>query len=142
MVLAEFCRTMSGDYPSDLGGVLVLPSNLLISFCNFSTPLAVVVGRLPPTPIGPNPRAPCLSKRYVSRFFFSSANPCRRVNKCVSSLNTICAEIIAAAAASRTTREVVSFNAYTQKRKNRKFSAVSIVLKEATPSDSPIQASL
>jgi len=84
-----------------LGGVLVRPSNLLISFSSFSAPLMSFA-----------PLAPCLSKRYVRRFFFSSGRPSRRVKRCVSSLKTNWAPTMHVAADSRTTREVESTSAW------------------------------
>ena len=78
-------------------GVLVRVSNLRISRSNFSIPVGpLAAGTF---------RAPCLSNRYVNKFFFSSARPSRRVNKWVSSRKTSCAAMIAAAADSRTMRD-------------------------------------
>ena len=90
-----------------LGGVFVLPSNLRSSFSNLSVPL-------PNTPFPPTapPLAPCLSNRYVNKFFFSSGKPSRSVNKCVSSRRTTCEATIHAAADSRTTSEFGSLRAY------------------------------
>jgi len=55
-----------------LGEALVLVSNLLISFSSFSIPkpLASVC-----------PIVPCLSNRYVNKFFLSSAKPSKRANR-------------------------------------------------------------
>ena len=75
-------------------------SRRYISFSSFSTPeepLAEVC-----------PLEPCLSNRYVRRFFLSSANPSSKAKRWVSSRRTSCAAIIEAAADSRITREVVS----------------------------------
>lgn len=85
-----------------LGEALVLVSSLRISFSSFSMPepLARVC-----------PIVPCLSKRYVNKFFLSSANPSKRANRWVSSRSTSWAAMMEAAAASRMTREVLSFRA-------------------------------
>ena len=89
-----------------LGGVFVLPSNLRSSFSNLSVPL-------PNTPFPPTapPLAPCLSNKYVNKFFFSSGKPSRSVNKCVSSRRTTCEATIHAAADSRITSEFGSLRA-------------------------------
>jgi len=86
-------------------GVPVRPSNLRISRSRRST-------LLPPEPT--IPRTPCLSNKYVNRFFLSSANPSSSANRCASSRSTTCAAMIAAAAASRTTSDVVSVSADTR----------------------------
>lgn len=83
-----------------LGGVLVRVSSLLISFSSLSIP------------DGPNdpgmPRAPCLSNRYVSKFFFSSASPSSNAKRCASSRRTTWAAMMDAAADSRTTSDDLS----------------------------------
>jgi hypothetical protein len=86
-----------------LGVIFVRVSNRLISFSSFSIPEPFE---------SVWPLVPCLSNRYVKRFFLSSARPSRRAKRCVSSRRTSCAAIMEAAADSRTTRDVVSFRAY------------------------------
>jgi hypothetical protein len=87
-----------------LDGVFVRVSNRLISFSSLSMPedRADVA----------KPRTPCLSKRYVRRFFFSSASPSNKVKRWVSSRRTSCAAMIDAAADSRTIKDDVSFSDY------------------------------
>lgn len=80
-------------------GVLVRESSRLISFSNLSNPPC---GRLPAVTPSTAPLAPCLSNKYVKRFFFSSDRLASMVNRYVSSLKTSCAAVIAAAADSRT----------------------------------------
>lgn len=85
-----------------LEGVLVLASSLLISFSSLSIPDG------PVTTV--KPRAPCLSNRYVSKFFLSSARPSRRAKRWVSSRKTSCAAMMEAAADSLTIRDDLSFS--------------------------------
>ena len=88
-------------------GVLMRVSRRLISFSSLSIP-----GEPCKSEDGGMPRAPCLSNRYVSKFFLSSASPSKRVNRCVSSRSTSCAAMIQVAADSRIIRDVLSFSAY------------------------------
>jgi hypothetical protein len=81
-------------------GVPVRPSSLRISRSRRST-----------LPEPSTPRTPCLSNKYVSRFFLSSASPSSSANRCASSRSTTCAAMMAAAAASRITSDDVSVNA-------------------------------
>ncbi len=78
----------------------VRPSSLRISRSRRST-----------LPEPSTPRTPCLSNKYVNRFFLSSASPSSSANRCASSRSTTCAATMAAAAASRTTSDDVSVNA-------------------------------
>ena len=79
-------------------------SSLLISFSSLSIPPLLLTF--------PASRAPCLSNKYVKRFFFSSASPSSSVNKWVSSRKTSCAAMMDAAADSRTIKDDLSFNAW------------------------------
>ena len=85
----------------EVGGrreVLVRPSRRRISLSSFSIPDCASA----PT----DPRQPCLSKKYVSRFILSSGRPSSRANSRLSSRSTSCAAMMDAAAASRTFKEV------------------------------------
>ena len=87
-----------------LCGMLVWVSKLFSSFCSFSAPDGA------PFDID-NLRTPCLSNKYINRFFFSSARPSSNANRCVSLPSTSWDAMIEAVADSRTTRDVISFRA-------------------------------